>query len=45
MDRAKNEYVGIDVVERESAPHDIQDLNELQLACVGGGIADLVGAH
>ena len=44
MDGVKNEYVG-DVVERESTLDAIQDLNDLQLACVGGGIADLIGGN
>jgi hypothetical protein len=42
MDRAKNECVDIDVVERGNATNDIHELNDLQLACIGGGIADVV---
>jgi hypothetical protein len=44
MEHTKTEAKIVENVVAVAAEERVQELNELQLACIGGGIAELVGA-
>jgi hypothetical protein len=42
MEFAKTEIARVEEAVKEAAQHDIRELNDLQLALVGGGIGDVI---